>query len=240
MRRYHIDWIQGSSPLTRGKRAWSGRAEVHHGLIPAHAGKTATVRVWRVRDEAHPRSRGENAVSCCQAASGAGSSPLTRGKQGGGLCGCRRGRLIPAHAGKTWREDTTRSISWAHPRSRGENPPRPQILRPPAGSSPLTRGKRRPMSMTAQNVRLIPAHAGKTWNTLIIRSTMGAHPRSRGENRPMIAMCAVLLGSSPLTRGKQLQARNRVCVVGLIPAHAGKTLPDLRFYRADRSDLGKP
>ena len=27
---------------------------------------------------------------------------------------------------------------------------------------------------------------------------------------------------------------------GLIPAHAGKTLPDLRFYRADRSDLGKP
>ena len=27
---------------------------------------------------------------------------------------------------------------------------------------------------------------------------------------------------------------------GLIPAHAGKTLPDLRFYCADRSDLGKP
>ena len=28
--------------------------------------------------------------------------------------------------------------------------------------------------------------------------------------------------------------------LGLIPTHAGKTLPDLRLYRADRSDLGKP
>ena len=47
-------------------------------------------------------------------------------------------------------------------------------------------------------------------------------------------------GSSPLTRGKQGQVATPGVVPGLIPAHAGKTLPDLRFYRADRSDLGKP
>ena len=47
-------------------------------------------------------------------------------------------------------------------------------------------------------------------------------------------------GSSPLTRGKHCARRCRRLCPGLIPAHAGKTLPDLRFYRADRSDLGKP
>ena len=47
-------------------------------------------------------------------------------------------------------------------------------------------------------------------------------------------------GSSPLTRGKRMDRRANTRRQGLIPAHAGKTLPDLRFYCADRSDLGKP
>ena len=67
-----------------------------------------------------------------------------------------------------------------------------------------------------------------------------AHPRSRGENACIAVKCGGWFGSSPLTRGKRselLQARRGG---RLIPAHAGKTLPDLRFYCADRSDLGKP
>ena len=47
-------------------------------------------------------------------------------------------------------------------------------------------------------------------------------------------------GSSPLTRGKLGALGDSDDLVRLIPAHAGKTLPDLHFYRADRSDLGKP
>ena len=39
----------------------------------------------------------------------------------------------------------------------------------------------------------------------------------------MIAMCAVLLGSSPLTRGKHQTDRVGIHGGGLIPAHAGKT-----------------
>ena len=51
---------EGSSPLTRGKPATSGLPHSPHGLIPAHAGKTAgwTSNVSQTR--AHPRSRGEN------------------------------------------------------------------------------------------------------------------------------------------------------------------------------------
>ena len=71
-------------------------------------------------------------------------------------------------------------------------------------------------------------------------SVCAAHPRSRGENETQLKALARQIGSSPLTRGKQGECLDcRVCS-RLIPAHAGKTLPDLRFYCADRSDLGNP
>ena len=74
--------IRGSSPLTRGKLHASTTCRVGPGLIPAHAGKTAARSSRRSWQRAHPRSRGENRVwgniNCQQA----GSSPLTRGKQG--------------------------------------------------------------------------------------------------------------------------------------------------------------
>ena len=91
----------GSSPLTRGKLGISGGRFKNHGLIPAHAGKTAHHRRpdWRAR--AHPRSRGENRFYLPRPKRPRGSSPLTRGKPGDGQdAGVSRG-LIPAHAGKT-------------------------------------------------------------------------------------------------------------------------------------------
>ena len=71
------------------------------GLIPAHAGKTAPSDRYQAGTTAHPRSRGENALSCKNRAKIPGSSPLTRGKP---ICGAYRDGddgLIPAHAGKT-------------------------------------------------------------------------------------------------------------------------------------------
>ena len=73
--------IWGSSPLTRGKRvplAWIGPRPR---LIPAHAGKTPTVRRGVAQVPAHPRSRGENPPPNSHGWWGAGSSPLTRGKR---------------------------------------------------------------------------------------------------------------------------------------------------------------
>ena len=91
-----------------------------------------------------------------------GSSPLTRGKLACGLARRGRGRLIPAHAGKTPSSTTRGQRARAHPRSRGENaPPFPPLLRH-GGSSPLTRGKRPASVYLEFMVGLIPAHAGKT------------------------------------------------------------------------------
>ena len=50
-----------------------------------------------------------------------------------------------------------------------------------------------------------------------------AHPRSRGENGTRSDLAYVIEGSSPLTRGKPPLDGEMGEVLGLIPAHAGKT-----------------
>ena len=134
----------GSSPLTRGKREGEGADRVDRRLIPAHAGKTACVDAPGLDERAHPRSRGENAA--CRFAQGLaqGSSPLTRGKPAGRVTSSCTLGLIPAHAGKTLSAHQFLVPSWAHPRSRGENAPNEGYEAKVSGSSPLTRGKRRP------------------------------------------------------------------------------------------------
>ena len=192
----------GSSPLTRGKPVNPCVALRTHGLIPAHAGKTQGDPPQMMSTGAHPRSRGENEVRRRPAQPHVGSSPLTRGKR------TRRPRprvargLIPAHAGKTGSASPSQTQGWAHPRSRGENVPRYDVLVNESGSSPLTRGKPCRGTQPCRGNRLIPAHAGKTRRGAVACCRGGAHPRSRGENDEAAAQVGDAEGSSPLTRGK--------------------------------------
>ena len=192
----------GSSPLTRGKHAPGGCACVRDRLIPAHAGKTRWHAVSRIPTAAHPRSRGENHApgGCSRVRDG--SSPLTRGKLADRGIPIWKYRLIPAHAGKTWRRRAWRRPAPAHPRSRGENWFWDCMNTMGGGSSPLTRGKRRVRDTRDRRARLIPAHAGKTPSNHSTRKPKPAHPRSRGENKNRAASAAPTSGSSPLTRGK--------------------------------------
>ena len=152
-----------------------------------------------------------------------GSSPLTRGKLPLDRLQRLASGLIPTHAGNTLTALPCGSLTTAHPRSCGENR---RILVDQWrrwGSSPLMRGK--PVSVPSDEPvgGLIPAHAGKTPACPSPFYRRWAHPHSCGENRPMNAMCAVLLGSSPLTRAKPACTMRRARCIGLIPTHAGKT-----------------
>ena len=113
-----------------------------------------------------------------------------------------RGRLIPAHAGKTTSRGDPRAGGAAHPRSRGENCLGISPIVIVCGSSPLTRGKQEQLRVILQAIRLIPAHAGKTSRSTASTRWTAAHPRSRGENRASAFAAASCAGSSPLTRGK--------------------------------------
>ena len=134
-------------------------------------------------------------------------------------------RLIPAHAGKTRKYDTSNTMETAHPRSRGENVSPACCARRERGSSPLTRGKQVGTLGRRRWVRLIPAHAGKTPPSLSGDCAVAAHPRSRGENRVALDCSGGCCGSSPLTRGKRRSIRVFERGERLIPAHAGKTPP---------------
>ena len=176
----------GSSPLTRGKRSRDRRAEGARRLIPAHAGKTPNSKGEIRREEAHPRSRGENTEVTALLMPIAGSSPLTRGKPDPVDSATHVWRLIPAHAGKTLPGKASTRPHRAHPRSRGEN------------------------FLTALDAPklawLIPAHAGKTGCVGGPCPADRAHPRSRGENNENGDTPSVGQGSSPLTRGKRGQS----------------------------------
>ena len=235
-----MSWVGGSSPLTRGKPRLNGGQCRSRGLIPTHAGKTCQDGTEGRRAGAHPHSRGENSLKLNARRDLTGSSPLTRGK-----LPILRGKfsgpgLIPTHAGKTRGGVQPPLRPGAHPHSRGENASEASLISMWRGSSPLTRGKPpRPPNRSRQH-RLIPTHAGKTLSSRQRSTKGGAHPHSRGENMASREASPGVRGSSPLTRGKPRGRSHRPPSRRLIPTHAGKTLPDLRFYRADRSDLGKP
>ena len=192
----------GSSPLTRGKQSEGTGAFTHHGLIPAHAGKTSRPRSRLAVPRAHPRSHWENDVSTASSRQSSGLSPLTEGK----LLGCDRDcgqlRLTPAHAGKTARGRGRRRTQRAHPRTCGENMAMPRNVRSRTGSSPLTRGKHRDLRRIEREAGLIPTHAGKTFRRAGRCSSHRAHLRSRRENHLMPQPIDLSAGSSPLTRGK--------------------------------------
>ena len=197
--------IWGSSPLTRGKLHPRARLYACRRLIPAHAGKT--LRSTRIPSSIW------------------GSSPLTRGKLNERRDLTLPEGLIPAHAGKTSTSSTSTGCITAHPRSRGENRYESASARSPLGSSPLTRGKRLSTGSPTRSRRLIPAHAGKTFHRGCRAWRRPAHPRSRGENILAAPMIVLIWGSSPLTRGKRPPGSPIMRIHGLIPAHAGKTVP---------------
>ena len=136
-----------------------------------------------------------------------GSSPLTRGKHRSVSKTLLHRRLIPAHAGKTICQRSTAYCQEAHPRSRGENRSRSTSRHFQRGSSPLTRGKRTIANHERNSVRLIPAHAGKTFYVYHCFPDRRAHPRSRGENtsRPALLLRRSIRSWKPLSLPSPLE-----------------------------------
>ena len=93
------------------------------------------------------------------------------------------------------------------------------------GSSPRMRGKQYSPELKKDSPGLIPAHAGKTDDVIAHVSGGVAHPRACGENRPKSSRISKSAGSSPRMRGKRCISGSLSSGWGLIPAHAGKTLP---------------
>ena len=152
----------GSSPLSRGIPPLATVDLGVPGIIPALAGNTGGCRQCECASRDHPRSRGEYMALCCAQFTESGSSPLSRGIQGGTGNPRGAGGIIPALAGNTHEPGHGRPAPTDHPRSRGEYITPAPTLTDCRGSSPLSRGIRRLPAGRVTLAGIIPALAGNT------------------------------------------------------------------------------
>ena len=154
--------VVGSSPHGRGKRVECGDEPCGRGLIPAWTGKTSRASTWPTTGASHPRMDGENLMRWRVSGPATGLSPRGRGKQTIEEGDFLVFRLIRARAGKT-EQSSGQPHSWpAHPRAGGENAASSTPIGTLRGSSPRGRGKLHHAEAPIQQIRLIPARAGKT------------------------------------------------------------------------------
>ena len=158
-----------------------------------------------------------------------------RGKQAGGKQSVYAHGLIPAHAGKTEKLNSSAGTNRAHPRACGENFTEDTSYLEILGSSPRMRGKLSAAAKPPSPPGLIPAHAGKTAAAWFRNSGQPAHPRACGENLRASLRTTQDLGSSPRMRGKPPLTRERPREAGLIPAHAGKTIDRWNNWKRARA-----
>ena len=214
---------EGSSPPTRGARAFFYTTVTNFRIIPAYAGSTTPQRVTMRGTGDHPRLRGEHARPRSGSARSRGSSPPTRGARHPALPGRRMDRIIPAYAGSTDRLQDRRMGRPDHPRLRGEHSAGRTDALSRFGSSPPTRGARVGHQLRDDRPRIIPAYAGSTTRSCRPSRRQPDHPRLRGEHACWWYAILASFGSSPPTRGALHQARHELPDRGIIPAYAGST-----------------
>ena len=207
----------------RGKLVGAGVVAASAGITPADAGKTC--RSWRRRvcSWDHPRGCGENRESLNYATRDIGSPPRMRGKLVT-VCPARQNtRITPADAGKTRKEKPIVIADLDHPRGCGENRADRQTAKHWRGSPPRMRGKPSATAVTADELRITPADAGKTLVSIQALFPARDHPRGCGENSIMLCFIDSNVGSPPRMRGKRKKELPDDVNIRITPADAGKT-----------------
>jgi len=154
--------LPGSSPHTRGALSFIVASFAHVGIIPAYAGSTH-IRWLPIKEQRdHPRIRGEHYKQMKKAGYREGSSPHTRGALFLSFFWPVPVGIIPAYAGSTFKNASTRLLARDHPRIRGEHAKHVRLFGQAQGSSPHTRGARRIIEPLVFTHGIIPAYAGST------------------------------------------------------------------------------
>ena len=207
----------------RGKPSKTKQKQAKARITPAHAGKTHYARPPLSTRTDHPRACGENKALTEAEREQGGSPPRMRGKRENTCPPSARGRITPAHAGKTTSVPLNNPLWTDHPRACGENASIVLYFATLVGSPPRMRGKRIRYSTSRAMRRITPAHAGKTTPSRTRMAAISDHPRVCGENFPERQKSHSRRGSPPRVRGKHIVFNSANHLVGITPACAGKT-----------------
>ena len=193
-------------------------------IIPARAGFTRQLSPVWLAPRDHPRSRGVYYKLYTTKFGEVGSSPLARGLLERRRLSLGAGRIIPARAGFTRRNQRDFVAHQDHPRSRGVYSTMSRSAAGFPGSSPLARGLLPPGLDLLHGLGIIPARAGFTYPCALTATVRRDHPRSRGVYWSVTYRVGRPPGSSPLARGLQSYRLDADAGGGIIPARAGFTL----------------
>ena len=221
-----LRWIEGLSPLARGKRASGSGGIRDGGPIPAGAGETYVYHASLLKSRAYPRWRGGNWPASPELLHSSGLSPLARGKPLRNWSACCPTGPIPAGAGETRCGGVLEHPAGAYPRWRGGNRLESAAGAVYEGLSPLARGKLASGSVVQRLLGPIPAGAGETHPDESHCTCARAHPRWRGGNFHRHRAADAVKGLSPLARGKRYANLLSNQRDGPIPAGAGETEPN--------------
>ena len=171
----------GSPPRMRGKGCEGFHGRITLGITPAYAGKRARPGGSAPLRRDHPRTCGEKGFLFLLHVVDQGSPPHMRGKADSEDAEDEGGRITPAHAGKRTDFPAGRHPDRDHPRTCGEKD-RGSLFRVISrGSPPHMRGKGSRKYLGMVNLRITPAHAGKSPELLHVIIVQWDHPRVCGE-----------------------------------------------------------
>ena len=220
----------GSPPHMRGKDPEHSSKLFCTRITPAHAGKSTEEIQSQLDEKDHPRTCGEKLKAYKSPSSNRGSPPHMRGKVYKIATGDLDEGITPAHAGKRDFQFLYLQQPEDHPRTCGEKLKIVFFLLLPWGSPPHMRGKAFASACIANELRITPAHAGKSaeWN-----GTDWAwwdHPRTCGEKLLSRVRSTIKKGSPPHMRGKGTLNFPFSFLIRITPAHAGKRLQKQNYF----------
>ena len=221
--RYYDD--QGSSPRMRGSPCTEPTRLSICGIIPAHAGLTYLFRGKIICPGDHPRACGAHNYAGVFCTGYMGSSPRMRGSLPPRCILPSPRGIIPAHAGLTRRGPSSAAGRKDHPRACGAHPFFDPELPLDLGSSPRMRGSLTAMRTPLMQPGIIPAHAGLTIGVEAAWLVWRDHPRACGAHFENPSQMCYNRGSSPRMRGSPGRQVSVQEFTGIIPAHAGLTMP---------------
>ena len=186
----------------RGKHHTARPTVPDNRSIPAYAGQTVLYCYVYSLAPVHPRVCGANFAVHCTFRGHYGPSPRMRGKRRQQRRCDRDFRSIPAYAGQTSSRSRWNTATPVHPRVCGANGDWCQTIHPSGGPSPRMRGKLNEIWRIANDKRSIPAYAGQTLWSGMLKGGPTVHPRVCGANPKLNMRRGTSSGPSPRMRGK--------------------------------------
>ena len=219
-----VDWMERSSPHTRG----SSRVGLDAGrcldVVPAHAGVIRRASTSSGRASSRPRTRGGHPHTRALPKRQGWSSPHTRGSSHGYSGHPAAQVVVPAHAGVILMTVRRGTLCRRRPRTRGGHPAQGVIDAVVTKSSPHTRGSSCTVKHTTWRERVVPAHAGVIPREKQRLAAWLSRPRTRGGHPYKGTGYSSQVSSSPHTRGSSRLRRRSSPRRTVVPAHAGVIL----------------